>query len=103
VPKNASPPRLVMSDLAAAQRVRHQSMARTVGQLVALGHVEQAPHPSDKRKTLILITPGGRARLEGERSRRVDWLARAIEEQLTTEELRALEDATALLQRLARS
>ena len=90
------------SDLAAAQQVRHQSMARTVGQLVALGHVAQAPHPSDGRKTVLSVTAAGRARLEDERTRRVDWLARAIEEQLTPEELRVLRRATALLERLAR-
>jgi DNA-binding MarR family transcriptional regulator len=89
------------SDLAAVQRVRHQSMARTVGQLVALGHVAPEPHPSDKRKTLLSITPAGRDRLEGERARRVDWLARAMEEQLTVDELRLLEQAAVLLARLA--
>jgi DNA-binding MarR family transcriptional regulator len=90
------------SDLAAALRVRHQSMARTVGQLVALGDVAQAPHPSDGRKTVLSVTPAGRARLEDERTRRVDWLERAIEDQLTPAELRTLEEATALLERLSR-
>ena len=90
------------SDLAAAQRVRHQSMARTVGQLVALGLVAQAPHASDRRKTVLSITAAGRARLEDERTRRVDWLAAAIEDELAPEELRALERGIELLARLAR-
>lgn len=51
---------------------------------------------------MLSVTPSGRARLEDERTRRVDWLARAIEEQLTPEELRILRRATALLERLAR-
>jgi hypothetical protein len=47
---------------------------------------------------VLSITAAGRARLEGERARRVDWLATTIEDELTRDELRAIE----LLARLAR-
>jgi DNA-binding MarR family transcriptional regulator len=73
-----------------------------VGQLVALGQVAPAPHASDRRKTVLSITAAGRARLEDERTRRVDWLATAIEDELTRDELRALERGIELLGRLAR-
>jgi DNA-binding MarR family transcriptional regulator len=88
------------SDLAAAQLVRHQSMARTVSQLVHAGAVEQHPHPTDGRKTQLTITALGRGLLEHERERRVDWLADAIERELAQDELAVLERATELLARL---
>jgi DNA-binding MarR family transcriptional regulator len=89
------------SDLAAAQLVRHQSMARTVAQLVHAGAVESRPHPTDGRKTQLTISPCGRDLLEHERERRVDWLADAIGDELAAEELPVLERATELLTRLA--
>jgi DNA-binding MarR family transcriptional regulator len=89
------------ADLAAAQLVRHQSMARTVAQLVEAGAVAQRPHPSDGRKVELSITPSGRRLLEHERERRVDWLSRAIISELGPDELPTLERATSLLARLA--
>ena len=91
------------ADLAAAQLVRHQSMARTVSLLVRAGAVDQRADPSDGRKTVLRITPAGLLLLEHERERRVDWLARAIAGELGEEELPALVRATDLLARLARS
>jgi DNA-binding MarR family transcriptional regulator len=91
------------ADLAAAQLVRHQSMARTVSLLVRAGAVDQRADPSDGRKTVLRITPAGLLLLEHERERRVDWLARAIAGELGDEELPALVRATDLLARLARS
>ena len=90
------------SELATAQVVRHQSMARTVAQLVALGLVGQEADPSDGRKTQLSITEAGRARLEAERARRVDWLSDAITHELTADELETLQRGTELLARLAR-
>jgi DNA-binding MarR family transcriptional regulator len=89
------------SELASAQLVRHQSMARTVSQLVQAGAVDQQPHPSDGRKTQLSISALGRDLLEHERERRVDWLADAIGQELAPEELPVLEQAIELLARLA--
>jgi len=89
------------ADLAAAQLVRHQSMARTVSQLVESGGVSQSPHASDGRKVQLSITPLGRRLLEHERERRVDWLSRAIMSELGADDLPTLEQATNLLARLA--
>jgi DNA-binding MarR family transcriptional regulator len=92
-----------IADLAGAQLVRHQSMARTVSLLVRSGAVEQRAHPSDGRKSELRITRTGRRLLERERARRVDWLALAIAEELAEDELPELDRATALLARLARA
>jgi len=89
------------ADLAAAQLVRHQSMARTVSQLVESGGVSQSPHASDGRKVQLSITPLGRRLLEHERERRGDWLSRAIMSELGADDLPTLEQATNLLARLA--
>lgn len=89
------------ADLAAAQLVRHQSMTRTVSQLVESGAISQSPHPSDGRKIQLSITLPGRRLLEHERERRVDWLSHAIMSELGPHDLPALEQATSLLARLA--
>jgi DNA-binding MarR family transcriptional regulator len=90
-----------VSQLAALAHVRPQSMARTVADLTDGGLLTARPHPSDGRKTLIDLTPEGRAVLEGERERRAGWLAEAIGRELTPAEQRTLGEATALLARLA--
>jgi DNA-binding MarR family transcriptional regulator len=89
---------MTTSELAGAQRVRHQSMSRTVAQLLAQGMVGRRPHPGDGRKTLIVLGPAGRAALEG---RRVDWLAEAIATELTAAEQCRLAQAIELLARLS--
>jgi DNA-binding MarR family transcriptional regulator len=78
-------------------------MARTVAQLIDLGLVATRPHPSDGRKTLLLLTPAGTAALEDQRERRAEWLARAIEQQLTPAEQKTLARSVELLDRLTES
>ncbi|MFE9250205.1 MarR family winged helix-turn-helix transcriptional regulator [Streptomyces sp. NPDC007088] len=92
---------MTTSDLAVDQRVRPQSMARAVGLLVDQGLVTRREHPSDGRKTLVELSPAGRAALEAERGRRAGWLAQAIEAELTREEREVLARSAALMERLA--
>jgi len=92
---------MTTSDLAHAQHVRPQSMARTVGQLADEGLVTFEPHPSDRRKTLVVITEAGRQAVDSGRGRRAGWLHQAIESQLTPEEQRVLAAAIPLLSRVA--
>jgi DNA-binding MarR family transcriptional regulator len=94
---------MTTSDLAAAERVRPQSMARTVAQLVELGLIRAAPHPTDRRKTLLSATAAGRAALEDQRDRRAGWLAEAIAQQLSPAEQRTLARSVELLGRLTES
>jgi DNA-binding MarR family transcriptional regulator len=92
-----------VSDLAAAERVRSQSMAQTVGELEAGGLVARRPDPGDRRRALVELTEQGGAVLAADRRRREGWLARAIAEDLSTDEQRLLADAVELLRRLAES
>lgn len=89
------------SDLAAAERVRPQSMAQTVGELEADGLVSRHPDPGDARRATLKLTKRGRATLEEDRRAREGWLIEAIEGEFSPEEQQALEQAVPLLRRLA--
>ena len=92
-----------VSDLAAGERVRPQSMASTVAALLATGLVSRAPDPGDRRRVLIALTPAGREALAVDRRRREGWLADAIRGDLSPKEQRALADAAVLLALIAES
>lgn len=92
-----------VSDLAASERVKPQSMAQTVGDLESGGHVERRPDPNDRRRALVELTPAGRAALEADRRQREGWLAQAIREDLSAGEQTLLRDAVELLRRVAES
>ncbi|MFJ3216165.1 MarR family winged helix-turn-helix transcriptional regulator [Kitasatospora sp. NPDC086801] len=89
-----------VAELAEHQRVRHQSMARTVALLTEAGLVTQRPHPTDGRKLLVTATETGRAALLEQRARRERRIATAIEARLTPEERQALRASVELLRRL---
>ena len=89
-----------VSDLAAAERVRPQSMAQTVADLEGDGFVERSPDPGDRRRALVSLTGTGRERLEADRRHREGWLAKAIEE-LPAADQATVERAIVLLRHLA--
>jgi DNA-binding MarR family transcriptional regulator len=91
------------SSLAAAERVRPQSMAQTIADAEADGLVSRSPDPVDRRQVLIAITDVGRAALVEDRARREGWLAEAIATELTPEEQDVIVRAVPLLRRLAQS
>jgi DNA-binding MarR family transcriptional regulator len=90
-----------VSALAAAERVRPQSMSQTVSELEADGLVSRRPDPTDRRQLLVELTDAGHATLADERRQREGWLARAIAEDLSGAERAALERAIESLRRLA--
>ncbi|HEY2333488.1 MAG TPA: MarR family transcriptional regulator [Solirubrobacterales bacterium] len=89
------------SELAAAERVRPQSMGQTVAELEAQGLIERYADPADGRRTLLELTEAGRVTLAEDRGRREGWLAQALEEGFSEEERGVLDHATRLLARLA--
>src|SRR4051794_22650822 len=91
---------LTTSQLAAAQRVRPQSMARTVRALETDGLVERSTDPQDARKSPLRLTAHGHAALERERQRRTDWLALALAEALDPQEKETIAAAVPLLARI---
>jgi DNA-binding MarR family transcriptional regulator len=94
---------MTTSALAAAERVRPQTMAQTLAELHAESLVARTPDSEDRRQVLIELTERGRTALEEDRRRREGWLARAMSEQLTPEEQQVLVDAVPLLRRIVQS
>lgn len=91
------------SDLAAAERVRPQSMAQTVSELEADRLISRRPDPADGRRALLELTDKGRQTLEADRHQREGWLIQAIADGFCEQEQQALAQAVPLLTRLADS
>jgi DNA-binding MarR family transcriptional regulator len=89
------------SELAAAERMRPQSMAQTVHDLEAAGLVSRRPDPDDRRRAFVELTAAGRELLHATRVRREGWLTGALERELDPAERALLADALALLGRVA--
>jgi DNA-binding MarR family transcriptional regulator len=91
-----------VSDLAAAEKVRPQSMAQTVADLESEGLVERRPDPDDRRRALVLFTERGLQTLHADRRRREGWLAGMLAG-LSDEDRRTLARAVELMGELADS
>jgi DNA-binding MarR family transcriptional regulator len=90
-----------VSDLAAAERVRPQSMAQTVADLETAGMVTRRPDPHDRRRALVELTEHGVVTLQADRREREGWLARVIVQDLDSSERATLRRSVDLLRRLA--
>ena len=86
-----------VGELAGAEQVTHQATVKTVAALEQAGLVRRDPDPADGRRQLISLTETGRTRAHGERHARQEWLARALAEHGTPEQIRAVLTAAELL------
>ena len=91
-----------VSDLAAAERVRPQSMAQTVADLEAAALVARRPDPDDRRRALVSLTEAGVEAIQESRREREGWLAGEIEK-LPAEDRRTLARAVELIGAIAES
>jgi len=91
---------MATTDLAAAERVRPQSMGQTLAELEAQGLIARERDPADGRRMLIDLTDEGRRALAQERARRDGWLAQSLAEHFSARERHVLEEALPLLARL---
>jgi len=91
-----------VSDLAAAERVRPQSMAQTVADLEVAGLLDRRPDPDDRRRALVSLTAAGVEAIVASRREREGWLAGEIEK-LAAEDRRALARAVELIGEIAAS
>lgn len=89
------------SALAAAERVRPQSVAATIAVLEERLLIERCPDPSDGRRQVVSLTATGRDLVDTRRAAGEEWLARALQERLTEPERRVVIDAMALLDRIS--
>ena len=92
-----------VSDLAAAERMRPQSMAQTVREMEAAGLVSRRPDPDDGRRAFVELTPEGQREILASRAAREDWLAEALEREFDESEREELRRAFVLLERVADS
>ena len=90
-----------LSQLAGEERVRPQSMARTLDALASAGLVGREPHPTDRRQHVLRLTGTGHAVIDQHRLGRDGWLARAMASALSPDERALLIRAGALMDRLA--
>jgi DNA-binding MarR family transcriptional regulator len=90
-----------VSDLAAAERMRPQSMAPIVRDLELAGLVTRHPDPDDGRRVIVELTPAGTETLGATRARREDWLTETLEQVLDADERARLRAALELLDRVA--
>ena len=91
------------SALARLEQISPQSMGATLGALEARGLVERRPDPGDGRRVLLSVTGAGRQVLQSKRNARTEQLAKALAAGFTPSEVRQLEAAAPLLERLAQS
>ena len=89
-----------VSDLAAAERLRPQSLAQTVADLETAGLVDRRPDPDDRRRALVSLTASGVETILASRREREGWLAEEIGK-LSDEDRRALARAVELLDGIA--
>src|SRR3954452_20173076 len=90
---------LTPSELAAAERIQRPTATRILAKLEAEGLVERAGDPADRRSSLVSASPAGEVLLIRLRSRKDAFLARRLAE-LDPADLRTLEEAAAVLERL---
>jgi DNA-binding MarR family transcriptional regulator len=88
------------SQLAGAERVRPQSMAKTLAALHERGLIRREVDAGDARRQLVFLTDEGRAYAQGARASREEWLVEAFERRFTQAERRVIEQAMTLLERM---
>ena len=91
------------SVLAAAERVRPQSVAATIAVLEERALVTRRPDPADGRRQLVSLTADAHALLASTAAAREEWLTRALQEHLTEAERDTVIKAMALLDRVSSS
>jgi DNA-binding MarR family transcriptional regulator len=89
-----------ISDLAAGERVRHQSMTATLGALEARGFIARRADPTDGRRQLMSVTDSGRAFLDDRRRANEEWLSSALQSHFSEQERQVVLQALSLLDRL---
>ncbi|HWD77303.1 MAG TPA: MarR family transcriptional regulator [Kribbella sp.] len=85
------------SELAAAERIRPQSVAAILTALREADLIQRHPDPSDGRRQVVSLTTAGRHRLQGDRKVRQEWLAQTLQEHCTEAERQTIIKALALL------
>jgi DNA-binding MarR family transcriptional regulator len=89
------------SDLARSERISPQSMGVTVAALLDRGYIVRSRDPEDGRRIVLSITEVGRQTVHERRGARTEYLAAALRDAFTADELAQLRATAPLLERLA--
>jgi DNA-binding MarR family transcriptional regulator len=89
------------AELARREQITPQAMGATIASLEERGLVSRHPDPVDGRRSMLSLTPTGRAAIGSGRSAVVDKIAAVLAESFTREEIATLDAAAALIERLA--
>jgi DNA-binding MarR family transcriptional regulator len=90
---------LTPSELATRERVQRPTATRLVARLEELGVLQRAADPTDRRSSLLSVTPEGHALIERMRGRKTAYLAQRIDK-LDADERATLDRAAGILERL---
>src|SRR3954447_17144652 len=90
---------LTPSELAAIERIQRPTATRVIARLEESGLIVRAADPTDRRSSLVSVTPEGRALLERLRANKDAFLARRLDD-LDADELAVLERAAEILERV---
>jgi DNA-binding MarR family transcriptional regulator len=89
------------AELARLDGISPQSMGVTVAALLDRGLTERTRDPEDGRRILLSVTEAGRQVVHDKRGARTEQIAAALTGGFTDDELRLLQAAAPLLERLA--
>lgn len=92
--------KLLPSDLAEMERVSKQAISQVINRLFEAGYVKREFIEADKRKVKISLTPVGFDKLLETRKMKEEWLAGAMSEVYSNEELALIKAFLPLLQRI---
>jgi DNA-binding MarR family transcriptional regulator len=90
---------LTPSELASRERIQRPTATRVLARLEEAGLIARTADPTDRRSSLVSITEPGRALLDSVRDRKDAYLAQRLD-QLSPEDLAALERAAGILERM---
>ena len=91
------------TELARLERISPQSIGATVAALEERGLVARQADPADGRRAILSLTREGEELLGRRRSARSELLSQALASNFTRAELKALQAAAPLIERLAES
>jgi DNA-binding MarR family transcriptional regulator len=89
------------AELARREQITPQAMGATIASLEQRGLVIRRPDAADGRRSILRLSPAGRAAIGSGRSAIVDKVAVVLAESFTSEEIASLDAAARLIERLA--
>lgn len=91
------------AELSRVEQISPQAMRVTLASLESQGLVRRASDPNDGRRQVMSLTPAGAARVHDDRDARAQRFAEVLAQEFSVAELRTLQRAAPLIERLGAS